>query len=66
MRKIKVKDIRKLIKGLPNQSNFEIDVSNGKIGSRSISTDIRYINEIQFGTSRIKGKKLAYINIINN
>ena len=65
-KKIKVKDIRKLIKGLSDQSNFEIDISDGKIGHRSISTDIRRMNEIELDTYTRHGKTLAYINIINN
>ena len=61
MKRIKVKHIRKLIKDLPNNTYFEIDISNGKIGKRSISNDIRYINQIEIG----KNNKLAWLNIIN-
>ena len=61
MKRIKVKHIRKLIKDLPNNTYFEIDISNGKIGKRSISNDIRYINQIEIG----KNSKLAWLNIIN-
>ena len=61
MRKIKIKDIKKLIKNLPDNAYFEIDISNGKIGQRSVSDDIRYLHEIEMG----KNNKLAYINIIN-
>ena len=61
MKRIKVKHIRKLIKDLPNNTYFEIDISNGKIGKRSISNDIRYINQIESG----KNSKLAWLNIIN-
>jgi hypothetical protein len=62
MRKIKIKEIRKLIKNLPSNAYFEIDISNGKIGQRSISTDIRYLHQIEIG----KNNKLAWLNIINN
>jgi len=62
MRRIKIKDIKKLIKNLPDNAYFEIDISNGKIGQRSVSDDIRYLHEIEMG----KNNKLAYINIINN
>ena len=61
MKRIKVKHIRKLIKDLPNNTYFEIDISNGKIGKRSVSNDIRYIHQIEIG----KSDKLAWLNIIN-
>jgi hypothetical protein len=61
MKKIKIKHIKKLIKNLPDEANFEIDISNGKIGKRSISDDIRYLHEIEIG----KNNKIAWINIIN-
>jgi hypothetical protein len=49
MTKLKVKDIRNLITNLPDDTDFEIDISNGKIGERSISTDIRHKGQIQMG-----------------
>jgi hypothetical protein len=61
MKRIKVKHIRKLIKDLPNNTYFEIDISNGKIGKRSVSNDIRYIHQIEIG----KNTKIAWLNIIN-
>jgi len=66
MTKITVKDIRKLIENLPDNANFEIDISNGKIGKRSFSIDIRNISQIQMGSFNNKKEKLAWINIINN
>ena len=62
MKRIRVKNIKKLIKNLSNDAYFEIDISNGKIGKRSMSYDIRYLNQIEIG----KNNKLAFINIINN
>jgi hypothetical protein len=61
MKKIKIKHIKKLIENLPDDANFEIDISNGKIGQRSTSDDIRYLHEIEIG----KSNKIAWINIIN-
>ena len=61
MKKIKIKQIKELIKNLPDEPNFEIDISNSKIGKRSISDDIRYLHEIEIGTNN----KIAWINIIN-
>jgi hypothetical protein len=49
MKKIKIKHIKELIKNLPDEANFEIDISDGKIGKRSISDDIRYLHEIEIG-----------------
>ena len=66
MTKIIVRDIKKLIENLPDNANFEIDISNGKIGERSISTDIRHKGEIQMGCFNTKKNKLAWINIITN
>ncbi len=66
MTKITVRDIKKLIENLPDDANFEIDISNGKIGERSISTDIRHKGEIQMGCFNNKKNKLAWINIITN
>jgi hypothetical protein len=37
MKKIKVKDIKELIKNLSDDTNFEIDISDGKVGKRSVS-----------------------------
>ena len=61
MKRIRVKHIKELIKDLPNNTYFEIDISNGKIGKRSVSNDIRYIHQIEIG----KSNKLAWLNIIN-
>jgi hypothetical protein len=61
MKRIKVKDIKKLIKRLPNNSYFEIDISDGKVGQRIVSNDIRYIHQVEMG----KNNKLAWLNIIN-
>jgi hypothetical protein len=65
MKRIKVGDLKKLIKDLPDDANFEIDVSNHKIGKRSMSYDIKYKNEIEMGTWISKNKKpISWINII--
>jgi hypothetical protein len=61
MKKIKVKDIKELIKNLSDDINFEIDISDGKIGKRSVSDDIRYMHQIETG----KSDKSVWINIIN-
>ena len=61
MKKIKVKDIKELIKNLSDDINFEIDISDGKIGKSSVSDDIRYIHQIEIG----KSDKSVWINIIN-
>jgi hypothetical protein len=61
MKRIKVKDIKKLIKRLPDNAYFEIDISDGKIGQRIISDDIRYTHQVEMG----KNNKLAWLNIIN-
>ena len=61
MKRIRVKHIKELIKNLPDDTYFEIDISNGKIGKRSVSDDIRYTNQIETG----KNNKLAWLNIIN-
>jgi hypothetical protein len=61
MRRIRVKDIKKLIKDLPNNTYFEIDISDGKVGQRLMSNDIRYIHQIETG----KSNKLVWLNIIN-
>jgi hypothetical protein len=60
MKKIKVKDIKELIKNLYD-TNFEIDISDGKVGKRSVSDDIRYMHQIETG----KSDKSVWINIIN-
>jgi hypothetical protein len=65
MVKIKIKDLRKLIKDLPDDINFEIDISDAKIGERSVSTDIRYMNQIELGKTITENYKVAWINIIN-
>jgi hypothetical protein len=68
MTKLKVKDIRNLITNLPDDTDFEIDISNGKIGERSISTDIRHKGQIQMGclnNKKNRPSKLVWINIIN-
>ncbi len=64
MKKIKVKDIRKLIKDIPDDVNFEIDISDAKIGERSVSTDVRYMSEIELGKTITENFKCAWINII--
>ena len=64
MKKIKVKDIRKLIKDVPDDVNFEIDISDAKIGERSVSTDVRYMSEIELGKTITENFKCAWINII--
>jgi hypothetical protein len=61
MKKIKVKDIKELIKNLSDDTNFEIDISDGKVGKRSVSDDIRYMHQIETG----KSDKSVWINIIN-
>ena len=61
MKKIKVKDIKELIKNLSDDTNFEIDISDGKVGTRSVSDDIRYMHQIETG----KSDKSVWINIIN-
>jgi len=61
MKKIKVKDIKELIKNLSDDTNFEIDISDGKVGKRSVSDDIRYMQQIETG----KSDKSVWINIIN-
>ena len=64
MKKIKVKDLKNLIKDLPDDVNFEIDISDAKIGERSVSTDVRYMNEIELGKTITDNFKCAWINII--
>ena len=64
MKKIKVKDLKDLIKDLPDDVNFEIDISDAKIGERSISTDVRYMSEIELGKTITENFKCAWINII--
>jgi len=65
MRKIKVKDIKELIKNLPDDTDFEIDISDGKVGQRGISTYIRYDHQIEMGKLNNSKHKLAWINILN-
>jgi hypothetical protein len=64
MKKIKVKDLKDLIKDLPDDVNFEIDISDAKIGERSVSTDVRYMSEIELGKTITENFKCAWINII--
>jgi len=66
MKKLKVKDIRKMMKGLSPETFFEINISDGKCGQRSTSFDIMYTKEVELGvaTRQLTNSKLAYINII--
>jgi|FreactTroBogLake_1042271.scaffolds.fasta_scaffold12625_1 hypothetical protein len=68
MYKLKVKDIKELIKNLPDDTDFEIDISDNKVGQRLKSTDIRYRHQVEMGMGKLNNKKhkLAWLNIVIN
>ena len=65
--RIRIKNIREAFKNLPDEALFEIEISDGKCGKRSVSTDIINLSEIEFGTwvdTNNNKKKIGYINIV--